>query len=240
MPLPFYLAMTGAEVAFTDSLPEKLAWMACHFSCYGTGLSNIPRQLPEGTLVILNDRTPICGHDPEWITRQLAQLTNTFSCSGILLDFQRPGVEETAVLCAHLTKALPCPVGVTEFYAKELDCPVFLSSLPPGMTLEAHIQPWVGRELWLESVTDIRIAVITDSGCQWQDSGYPYTESAWFEAPSLHCRYCWCADARQAVFTLQRTAEHIPSLLEEAQRLGITHAIGLYQQINTDSTPFGR
>lgn len=231
MPLPLYLAMTAAEVASVEALPEKTAWMACHFSCYGTGLSNLPRELPEGAMLILNDRTPICGHDPTRIGEQLEQLASVFSCSGILLDFQRPGVAETAQLCAHLVSTLPCPVGITEFYAKELDCPVFLSPLPPGTALDAHIAPWAGRELWLEAATDTRVAVITEKGCTWQDDDDAYAESIWFDEPSLHCRYCWSADAQQAVVILRREAEHIPSLLEEAERLGITRTVGLYQQL---------
>ena len=231
MPLPLYLAMTGAEVAAAEALPEKTAWMACHFSCYGTGLSNMPQELPEGSLLILNDRTPICGHDPERIAEQLEQLVCTFSCCGVLLDFQRPCVAETAELCAHLVTALPCPVGITDIYARELDCPVFLSPLPPGTALIDHISPWAGRELWLETVADTRVAVITETGCTWQDSSDSPAGPTWFEEPSLHCRYCWHADRRQAVFTLERTTEHIPTLLEEAERLGITRAVGLYQQL---------
>lgn len=230
MPLPLYLAMTGAEIAVADPLPENTAWMACHFSCYSTGLSNLPTALPEGSMLILNDRTPICGHDPERIRTQLEELVNAFSCSGVLLDFQRPDVEETAKLCAHLAKALPCPVGITEFYADDLDCPVFLSPLPPGKALEAHSKPWIGRELWLETVTDTRVAVITESGCQWHCADFPHVESTWFEEPPLHCRYCWSADDRQAVFTLERTITHFPTLLEEAEQCGITRAVGLYQQ----------
>lgn len=229
--MPLYLAMTAAEIACAETLPEKIAWMACHFSCYGTGLSNGPRQLPQGSVLILNDRTPISGHDPQRIAEQLTQLAEDFSCSGVLLDFQRPEVSETARLCAHLVNALPCPVGVTESYAKELDCPVFLSPLPPGVALEAHIKPWAGRELWLEIAVETRAAVITEKGCQWQTADHSDSESVWFEEPALHCRYCWHTDERQAVFTLQRTAQHIPSLLEEAQARGVTCACGLYQQL---------
>ena len=93
-----------------------------------------------------------------------------------------------------------------------------------------HVTPWAGRELWLEAVTDIRTAVITESGCTRQAAAPPRADAVWFEDPAFHCRYCWHADDRQAVFTLERTAKHIPSLLEEAEKLGITRAVGLYQQ----------
>lgn len=227
--MPLYLAMTAAEVGCAENLPENMAWMACHFSPYGTGLSNLPRDLPKGSMLILNDRTPICGHDPERIAEQLTESVSTLGCSGVLLDLQRPHVSETEQLCDHLVKALSCPVGVTEFYAKGLDCPVFLSPLPPGTTLERHIKPWEGRELWLEVVTDVRTAIVTETGCQWTTDP-DFQESQWFEEPHLHCRYCWSHDEKQAVVTFQRTAAHFPALLEEAEKLGITRAVGLYQQ----------
>ena len=74
MTLPMHLAMTAAELACCDSLPSHPAWMACHFSPYGTGLSNLPEHLPEGALLILNDRTPVFGHDPQVICAQLHQI----------------------------------------------------------------------------------------------------------------------------------------------------------------------
>ena len=74
MPIPCYLALTAAEFANANQLPEKIAWMACHFSCYGTGLSNFPEDLPGGSVIILNDRTPPDKHDPQRILEQLQQL----------------------------------------------------------------------------------------------------------------------------------------------------------------------
>lgn len=230
MTLPFYLAMTGAEAASLGALPEQMAWMACHFSCYGTGLSNLPAYLPEGAAAILNDRTPICGHDPIRIAGQLAQLVTDFGCSGVLLDLQRPGVEETAKLCAHIVNALPCPVGVSEFYANGLDCPVFLSALPPGVALVDHIRLWQGREIWLEMAVDTRVALVTEAGCRWEQGALTAPEEPCFSEPALHCRYHWYSDDEKAVFTLHRTREDIPALLEEAEGLGVTRVFGLYQQ----------
>ena len=43
-----YFAMTAAEIRGCSALPAGIAWMACHFSPYGTGLSNLPPELPEG------------------------------------------------------------------------------------------------------------------------------------------------------------------------------------------------
>ena len=59
-----FLAMTGAEMRNNSVLPDKIAWMACHFSPYGTGLSNLPKNLPAGSLLMVDDITPPHGHDP--------------------------------------------------------------------------------------------------------------------------------------------------------------------------------
>ena len=139
MAIQTFLAMTGAEIGISPLLPPEIAWMACQFSPYGTGLSNLPRQLPPGSLLILDDMTPIRGHDPALICDQLAELTAVLKCSGILLDFQHPDCAETAALAKYLTEALPCPVAVSEPYAAELDCPVFLPPVPPDVSLANHI-----------------------------------------------------------------------------------------------------
>ena len=47
-----FLAMTAAEIQGTETLPPKTAWMACHFSPYSTGLSNLPKALPPGLSLI--------------------------------------------------------------------------------------------------------------------------------------------------------------------------------------------
>ena len=96
MILPCYLAMTAAEFASAPVLPEKLAWMACHFSCYSTGISNLPLTLPKGSMLILNDRTPVSGHDPLRIAQQLQQVVEELEIERVLLDLQRPNCEETA------------------------------------------------------------------------------------------------------------------------------------------------
>ena len=83
MVLPLYLAMTAAEMYAVSSLPEKVAWMACHFSCYGTQLSNCPDSLPEGSMLIVNDRTPPAKHDPQRIIQQLTQLIEELKISCI-------------------------------------------------------------------------------------------------------------------------------------------------------------
>ena len=89
MAITRYLAMTAAEMRNISQFPEKIAWMACHFSPYSTGISNLPQTLPAGSLLILNDIIPFHGHDPQRIAHQLTDCLEQHNCAGVLLDFQR-------------------------------------------------------------------------------------------------------------------------------------------------------
>ena len=228
MPIPFYLAMTGAEFFCGDRLPDKLAWMACHYSCYGTGLSNLPPELPEGSLIIVNDRTPPCGHDAGLISNQLLQLCEEAKPFGFLLDFQRPDLPENREVTKVLIDTLPCPVAVTELYAQDLPCPIFLPPLPVDMPLEKHLSPWNGRELWLEVALQTEVFTITAQGCVVSPGANNPLPDPFFEESELFCRYHWEASETEAVFTLQRSKAEIDALLQNAE--GVTLAVGLYQQ----------
>ena len=80
-----YLAMTAGEMSGSEFFSFPVAWMACHFSPYGTGITNRPRALPPGSMLILNDRMPVCGHDPERVARQLEE---TAQRTGLAEDAQ--------------------------------------------------------------------------------------------------------------------------------------------------------
>lgn len=230
MALPLYLAMTAAEIRDNSSLPGHLAYMACHFSPYGTGLSNRPGSLPQGSMLLLNDRTPIHGHDHSLIAAQLKEIITNFSCSCILLDFQRPGCEETAKLTRYLSEALPCPVGVSHLYAEGLACPVFLPPAPLDVPLTEYLQPWQGREIWLEAALDGKVIALTADGAAAAplSCGIP-SEGRREEA--LHCHYTIDIADEQALFTLFRTREDLDDLLVEAEHLGVTLAVGLWQEL---------
>lgn len=230
MALPLYLAMTAAEMQENTPLPSKFAYMACHFSSYGTGLSNLPKWLPEGSMLILNDRTPICGHDPELICNQLRECIERLHCSGLLLDFQRPDYEATAILSQNLISALPCPVGLSDAYAASFFCPVFLPPPPLDVPLERHLVPWQGREIWLEAALDGLQLTLTSQGCQAEPIPSP-AFSGGFRDEALHCHYAIQSCADFAKFTLYRTREDLDALLEEATSLGISKAIGLWQEL---------
>jgi len=228
MGLNCYLAMTATEFSKADPLPPSVAWMACHFSCYGLGLSNLPPKLPTGSLVILNDRTPISGHDPVLIRRQLESLGQI---GGILLDLQRKNDRETASLVKELTAAPPWPVAVTEWYAGDIDCPVFLSAPPLHKSLAAHIAPWEGREIWLEAATELQTVTVTQQGSTFKTGPVQSVQEPAFEEETLHMRYHLAVTQQAAVFTMVREISHVKALLAEAEELGITKAVGLYQQL---------
>ena len=150
MAIKGYLAMTAAEIAAAGAPAYGLAYMACHFSPYGTGLVNLPRELPEGAMLILNDRIPPRGHDPRQITEQLLEVIRHCGCECVLLDFQQPGCKELECLAQSLSRSLPCPTAVSEAYAAGLSCPAFLPPVPPDVPLQTHLASWGSREIWLE------------------------------------------------------------------------------------------
>lgn len=231
MPIPCYLAMTGAEFLHADRFPDKLAWMACHYSCYGSGLSNLPEGLPAGSLIIVNDRTPPCRHDTAFITEQLLQLYEDAKPFGFLLDFQREGLPKNLEVARAVTDALACPVAVSELYAKELDAPVFLPLLPTDMPLTDFTAPWNGREIWLEVGLQTDVFTVTAQGCTVTSSEDDTLAEPVFEDQKLFCRYHWELFEETAVFTLQRTKTELDALLQNAE--GVELAVGLYQQLET-------
>ena len=231
MSINLYLAMTAAEFSSAEKLPPKIGWMACHFSCYGTNLTNLPTTLPEGSMVIINDCTPPNGHDEQKILQQLTGLAQQFSVSRFLLDFQRPGCEETASLANTLVQALPCPVAVSDIYGRDLCCPVFLPPPPLHTPLQKYLAPWKGREVWLDAAIGQETLTVTEKACQISEQTLPNGLEFPFEEEKLHCQYHTQIQSDRVIFTLNRDHKQLDGLLQEAESLGITTAVGLYQQL---------
>lgn len=229
MGIPLYLAMTAAEIATCQELPPQLAYMACHFSAYGTGLSNFPEVLPENTLLILNDRTPVCGHDPMLIANQLQQVVEDFSCCGVLLDLQRPENSETAQVVKAILAEMPEKTAVSEYYAKDAACPVFLPPPPLRMSLENYLSPWQGREIWLEIAPDAETATITPEGCRVSPLPLFCVPEDSFVDVALLCRYQIRQQKEQVDFHVERSGQLLQEMLCKAQGLGVSRAVGLYQ-----------
>lgn len=232
MAFPLYIALTAAEFSSTAALPCHPAWMACHFSSYGTGLSNCPKDLPEGAMLIVNDSTPVRFHDPGQIRDELLTLAEDFSPHGILLDLQRPGSAQTAAIVKILAEGFPCPVGVTEAYAADLDCPVFVS-VPGHQRLTDAIARWQEREIWLEAATDAVSVTVTPQGSRSAPLHGFCSPGLCHSDPALHCHYTLSAGPEQAVFHIFRTEEDLQGLLQEAEALGVSRAIGLYQDLRS-------
>lgn len=231
MAIPRYLAMTAAEFDNAETLPRHTAWMACHFSCYGTGLSNLPTQLPEDAMVIVNDRTPVMGHDPQRILQQLTNLWETLKPKYFLLDLQRAGESLSFDIARLLVKNLPCPVGVSEYYARELSCPVFLPPPPLHIPLKQYLAPWKDREVWLETATEAEQITVTQEGSQFESARFEKLDEPIWGEETLHCRYHIRLTENAAMFELERRKEELETLLAEAETAGVSVSVGLYQQL---------
>lgn len=231
MPIPIYLALTPAEFLSCEALPHKSAWMACHFSACGKGLSTIPDTLPRGSLLILDDSTPYQGHDPDLILSQLSDAVSAIKPDALLLDLQRPNTEQVQSLALTLIRQLPCPVIVSSCYADSLDCPIFLPPGPLCQPLAEYLKPYRGRDIWLDAAPVCAQLWVTAEGTQYlpQPNG-TLSETVHFDE-ALHCRYGMKVDENRITFTLARTCSDLPGWLAEAEALGVSGAVGLYREM---------
>ena len=224
-----YLAMTPAEFNSVSQPPPDFAYMACHFSPYGTGLGNLPTVLPPESLLILNDRTPIHGHDPQRIFDQLKDVLAYFSCRGLLLDLQQESGEALPLIQKLLT--LPCPVIVSALFAEQLDCPIFLPPVPLLISVEDYLTPYHGREIWLETALDGLQLTLTTDGCHSFPLPMPSDDPMPHRDTELCCHYRVETTAQAAIFTLRRTKKDLDTLIQRANALGIAGTVGLYQEL---------
>lgn len=230
MEIPLYLAMTAAEFHAAQALPTKPAWMACHFSPYGTGLSNIPQTLPPGAMLMLNDRIPLCGHDPQSVAQTLCDTAKALESDCILLDLQRKPCDGCMNVIRAVLKQAGCPVGVSALYAKELDCPVLLPPIPPHRAPKEALAEWAGREIWLELSAEGTEIEVTEQGSR-------YTPLPGFQVPSdshaeeeLLCHYKIITEEDRILFQIGRTPEDQAALIQAAIGCGVTKAVGLWQE----------
>ena len=231
MVLPLYLALTAAEISAFSTIDFPFAYMACHFSPYTEGISNIPDFLPSGSLLILNDRLPCQGHSADLVAGQLADAAAQLNCESILLDFQRPAEPESQSMVRKITSTLSCPVAVTEGFAKELSCPVFLSPAPLHLPLADYLLPWKGREIWLEAALCQEEILITGKGVHI-NSIFPTEQlSGGFYDEHLRCCYHTHILDDSIRFTLFDTPESLNQKLELAAQLGVSRAVGLWQEL---------
>lgn len=224
-----YLAMTAAEMNGSDSLPPHPAWMACHFSPYSTGLCNLPTGLPPGSLLILNDRTPLHGHDPQRVCRELEQVLTRLECGGLLLDFQNPVTPEAALLARTLAERITLPLAMPPDYLQG-KAAVFLPPVPTDVALEDYLARWTGREIWLEAALEGLDITLTREGCRYGPNRRRDYEPVHREE-RLHCHYSIQPGPEEVTFHTWRTQEDLASLLEDAHRLGVRRSVGLFQEL---------
>ena len=236
MALPLYLAMTASEIASSNTLPANFAYMACHYSAFSQGLSNIPSALPENSVLILNDNFPCQDHSPSLVADQLKELVDTFHCESLLLDFQRPPEPESKAMAEKILRVLPCPTALTPEYGKDLDCALFLPPCPLHVPLEDYLEPWKGREIWLEAALCQEDVLVTKEGSRF----VPYFPTGHltggFFDKDLCCNYNIDTAPEQITFTLFDTPENMEQKLALAESLGVVRAVGLWQELGTFQT----
>ena len=227
MDIKCYIAMTEAEIYSAPKLPQHTAWMACHFSPYGTGLTNLPRRLPENAMVILNDRIPPSGHDMV----EIADTLNSINCNCYLLDFQIPKKKETEILVQYLSSQLRKPAAVSEYYSHCTNGPI-LAGLSPHRKVSDIIHDHSDREIWLELTTDIQMlsvysdhteSISMNTGKQWKKY------IAW---DGICSRYHIELFDDHVDYYFSRTIPQIKQHLSQIDQTKITKAIALYQQFH--------
>ena len=215
--------------AAAKPLVPRFAYMAVHFSSFGRGLSNLPGSLPKGSVILLDDSMEPMDHDPEMVTRQLAELIDRVAPTAVLLDFQRPITKQLQVMAEAIIKALPCPMGVTKAYAKELGCPVFLPPPPANKALGDYIGPWKKQGVYLEIAPEGLEITVTETGSSaipiFPVSGLP------LEDKRLHCHYNVKVLQDKVVFTICRYKEDLAQLVQEAEDSGVLGCVGLYGEL---------
>ena len=149
------------------------------------------------------------------------------ACSGLLLDFQRPDCKETEEMVRVLL-TLPFPVCVSDVYARNLDCPIFLPPIPITAEPSEYLTPWRGREIWQEVSKECLCITVTNSGSECAYSR-PTGEFPFYDS-QLYCRYQTVVSEHAACFNLTRNQEDIGRLLDDAASYGVTKAIGLWQE----------
>ena len=213
----------------TFPLSQRFAYMAVHFSAYGKGLSNVPEQLPKGSIILLDDSTAFDGHDPALVTSQCKELVEKTLPYGVLLDFQRPYSRQLQDMTEQLIAALPCPVGATENYAGVPGCAVFLSPPPANKALAEYIAPWKRQGVFLEiAPTGIEITV-TEKGSETKQ--IPLLSDLPLKDRRLHCHYDVQVLSDRAVFSICRHKEDLAALVEDAQSLGVLGCVGFYREL---------
>ena len=142
-----------------------------------------------------------------------------------MLDFERPATAEVR----SWIRSLPCPAAAPPGYGA--DGPVFLPPPALHVPLEAYLAPWQSREVWLEAALLRQTVTVTPVGTVFSAPAANRSFSGGFYSEELRCRFTQEFHEDRAVFTLFDTPETLAEKLRHAAALGVTSAIGLYQEL---------
>ena len=204
MVLPLYLAMTEAEMC---TISHGAFLMEDHFT-----------PPPPGLLPVITDRHPLTARGVD----ALVEMARDWSWA--LLDFERPPTPEGRALA----RRLPCPAAAPPGYG---DGPVFLPPPQLYIPLDRYLAPWAGREVWLEAALLKQTVTVTAGGTVISPPTGAGGLSGGFESEALRCRFTQAFSEDRAVFTLFDTPESLEEKLHRAAALGVTRAVGLYQEL---------
>ena len=202
MVLPLYLAMTVSEFRPVPC-PALLMFDG----------TEIP---PPGVLPVITDCFPLDGQALQRI------------CQGreaLLLDFVRPPTTSLQ----DMLQGLPCPCGAPPGYTDE--GPVFLPPAPLHVPLEQYFAPYRSREIWLEAALQRQAITVTAEGVTIAPPRPNRSFEGGFYDENLRCRFIQEFTEDRAVFTLFDTPETLVKKLDHAAALGVTRAVGLYQEL---------
>ena len=146
--------------------------------------------------------------------------------------FSGQGMRNRVSWRGSFPKPSPAPWACPRFTGGGLTCPVFLPPVPPDVNLADYLAPWQGREIWLELALDGEAITLTPSGAITAPLPPAAQLLGGHRDEKLHCHYQIHTDADSARFTLFRTPEDLDELLIEGEALGVTRAVGLYQELH--------
>lgn len=221
-----FLAVTAGELESVR--PKRIAYMSCHFSAGGLGLSNMPQSLPKGSILLLDDSMPVQGHNPQIVIQQLNELVTSLSLWAVLLDFQRPPTKQLQEMASVILQNCSCAVAVTPAYAKE-GCGIFLPPPPANKSLKEYLMPWEKYKVFLELGSEDLEITVTQEGSRFSYAS-PATPLPLAD-DRLHCHYGVTVLPGKAIFTLSRTREDLADLAREAEEFGVLGVVGLYQEL---------
>ena len=89
-----------------------------------------------------------------------------------------------------------------------------------------------GAGIWLELALDGETITLTPAGATTAPLPPAAQLSGGHRDEKLHCHYQIHTDADSARFTLFRTPEDLNALLTKGEALGVTRAVGLYQELH--------